>query len=215
MKNTSKVLTGYSNIKDADAHTTAKSIITGCTNNTLFTFTTELTNLVLLDTDYVDRLGKVATGTSQDVVNKNESKAKLKTGLKVICTEINHQQAGNTGALESSGAKLWANAYQKKGGDNPAPNGLKSVAGVKATELKVEITKTVGFRDYGTVWAYTPALNAVNDINLWPQVFETGHSATLTGLLPGTKYNVAAAHKGPKGTTLVWGLPVVAFTKAG
>ena len=96
MKNTSKVLTGYSNIKDADAHTTAKSIITGCTNNTLFTFTTELTNLVLLDTDYVDRLGKVATGTSQDVVNKNESKAKLKTGLKVICTEINHQQAGNT-----------------------------------------------------------------------------------------------------------------------
>ena len=215
MKDISKVLTGYSKLSDAGALTTAQSIVKGCSGNASFVFDDELTGLETLTTDYASRLSKVKTGTKQDKDNKNASKAKLLTGLKVICTEINRQQAGNYGVLESSGAPMWANAYQKKGGDNPSPLKLRTAPGVNATDLKVEIDPTVGFHDYGTVWAYTLAAGAVNDINLWKQVFETGHSATLTGLLPGTKYMIAAAHKGAKGTPLVWSASLNAYTKAG
>jgi len=216
MKNNIKVLTGYTKLKDADAHTTAESIITGCSGNAAFNFMkNELTNLVSQKADYVDKLSHVKSGSNQDIVLKKESKANLIVALRVICTEINHQQAGNMVALLSSGAPLWANAYQKKDGENPSAVGLKAVAGVKATELKVKVKKNPTFLDYGTVFAYILALNAVDDISLWNQMFETGHSATLTGLLPASKYLVSAAYKGRKGTALIWCSPVIVYTLAG
>ena len=63
MKNNIKVLTGYTKLKDADAHTTAESIITGCSGNAAFNFIkNELTNLVSQKADYVDKLSHVKSG---------------------------------------------------------------------------------------------------------------------------------------------------------
>lgn len=214
--NKSKVLTGFTGESDAGIIPIADAIITGCSSNTNFTFTkNELTDLVLLRDDYVDRLAEIPTGTHADVTLKDQSKVKLETGLSTICTEINHQHAGDTAILETSGAPMANLAPKPKGVDYPAPTGLIAEGGSKATEMDVKVDRIADLHDRGIVVAISLVEGAPDDVMLWRRETSSAHKLTVTGLKPGTKYLITAAYQGTADTVLKWCLKVVAYTKAG
>ena len=212
----SRVIIDYTDLSDSDLNTQAVKIINGCTDNTAFKFLqSELTNEAADQADYAQRLSTAATGGSIAVEWKNQSRSKLEASTRIICKEINHQQEGNTTALESSGAPLTADSLAAKGGLNPAPAQLDAVAGLKPTQLKVKVKRFTGLHDHGSQFAIAEAATAPNDVNLWPKYYASGHSMVVDGLKPATKYMVASAFQGPTGTELVWCLPVTTWTKPG
>jgi hypothetical protein len=210
----SRVLINYTEESDAGIQVVAKSVIAGCTNNTSFVFTkSELVNVVSAEDDYANILSTITSGNHSDITLKNEARNKLENAMRVLCTEINRQHAGNTAVLQTSGAPLTAGSLQSKGGDKPPAEGLKADAGVKATEMKVKVAKAVGVTDYGTMFACIDALNATDNIDLWPKTFATGHRTVIGSLKPATKYLLSAAYVGANGTKLVFCAPITIATK--
>ncbi len=212
----SKVIIDYTDLSDSELNTRSVNIINGCTLNTDFKFLlSELINVEADQKDYAVRLSTAATGGSIAVENKNQARYKLENSVRTICKEINHQQEGNTAALEGSGAALTADSLLAKDGKYPAPTQITVAHGVKPSEMKLKVKKFTGLNDHGTMFAIIDSLNAPDDINLWPKYYSSGHSMTVGGLKPGNKYLIASAYQGTTGTVLVWCLPVTAWTKAG
>lgn len=212
----SRVIIDYTDLSDSDLNTKAVNIIKNCSGNTDFEFLlNELANLITDQADYVTRLSEATNGGSIAVGNKNLSRSKLEECIRTICKEINHQQEGNTTALEGSGATLTADSLAAKGGNTPAPTQLVAESCVKPTELFLKVKRFAGLHDHGTMFAVNEAATAPDDINLWPKYYASGHSMTAAGLKAGTKYVVSSAFQGPTGTVLVWCLPVSIWTKAG
>lgn|GEM_PF-597152 len=217
MKHISKVIINYNHETDSNLVTITNQIIEGCSDNLAFTFTkSELTNIIAFLAVFVDDLSKMPNGGVIQTQVKDAAGDKLKTGLHTICTEINAQKSGNTVALLSSGAPLTSRSLPKTSTSvgYPAPEGLKIEPITVPTAVDVSVKPASGINDHGTMFAFTPVLNAAEDINLWTMRYSSSHHLTVTGLVPATKYMMAAGFQGTTGTTIVWCKPILFGTAA-
>ena len=210
-----KVIISYDNETDSDLVLIVKQTIKGCTGNADYTFAnSELVNVGLNLTDFEERLSEMPTGGNVETENKKQSRAKLLLSFHKLCMSINTQQEGNLAALERSGAPIIGSALSKGTGLYPAPQGLKIKPITVATAIDASVKRVKGLNDHGTMFAFTPVLNAPEDINQWTMKFSSSHHLTINGLMPATKYMLAAGFQGKTGTPIVWCKPIIFGTAA-
>ena len=214
MAHSPTVIISYENETDPNLVVIVKQTIKGCTGNTVFTFTTELSDVVLYAADFDAKLSVMPNGGIIETEEKNLSHAKLAAGMHTLCSSINTQKGGNLVALQSSGAPLTAGSLPKGTTVYPAPEGLKIEPITVATSVDASVKLVKGLYDHGTVFAYTPVLNASDNIDDWTQRHTSSHHLTLTGLKPATKYLLVAGFQGPTGTPIVWCKPMIFGTAA-
>jgi len=210
------VITNYTDETDEDLTGISSAVIKGCTKNTNFNFTdNELTELILANTDFIQKAGMAETGNKASVTLKRLAKKVLALALKTVSIEINHQQKGNEAILKTSGATMSKNSNTHKTGLLPVAQNLTGRWGSQLGELIVKVKKTKGLNNNGTVFAFTEKENAVDDINKWSKEHSSCHSMTLLGLNKATFYLISAAYKGTTNTPLNWCSTIIVATKAG
>ena len=214
MAHSPTVIISYEHETDANLAIVVKQTIEGCTDNKDFTFTNELSNVVLYAADFDAKLSVMPNGGIIVTREKDLSKAKLATGMHTLCSSINTQKGGNLVALQGSGAPLTAGSLPKGTTVYPAPEGLKIKPIKVATSVDASVKPVKGLNDHGTVFAYTPVLNASDNYDDWTQRHTSSHHLTLTGLKPATKYLLIAGFQGPTGTPIVWCKPIIFGTAA-
>ena len=214
MAHSPTVIISYEHETDANLVVIVKQTIKGCTGNADYTFTNELSNVVLYAADFDAKLSVMPNGGIIVTRNKDLSKAKLATGMHTLCSSINTQKGGNLVALQGSGAPLTAGSLPKGTTVYPAPEGLKIKPIKVATSVDASVKPVKGLNDHGTVFAYTPVLNASDNYDDWTQRHTSSHHLTLTGLKPATKYLLIAGFQGPTGTPIVWSKQMIFGTAA-
>ena len=214
MAHSPTVIISYEHETDANLVLVVKQTIKGCTDNTVFTFTNQLSNVVLYAADFDAKLSVMPNGSIIETEEKNLSKAKLAAGMHTLCSSINTQKGGNLIALQSSGAPLTGGSLPKGTTVYPAPEGLKIEPIKVATSVDASVKLVKGLNDHGTMFAYTPVLNASDNMDDWTQRYTSSHHLTLTGLKPATKYLLIAGFQGPTGTPIVWSKQMIFGTAA-
>jgi len=211
---TALVITNYTDESDEILDIKASRVLHGCTDNDNFDFTkNELINLKAGLLDYRDKLSRIKTGNKADITLKKIAKKVLAALLKIVCKEINRQHKGDQAILQGTGAVMAKDSNTHKEGLLPFVEQFRMSAGLRTDELIAKVKKIKGLNNYGTVFAYTEAVNANDDINTWDHEHSTCHSIILSGLQKGTAYLVSAAYKGSKGTRLNWCAPIMSATK--
>lgn len=202
-----KVITDFSDKKDAELDVDAANATTGLDGNANFTFSgNQLKDFKDDATAYHDSLAALATGGKNAVTAKNVAKEKLLKSFSVVAVVVNQQADGDLGKLQTSGIEL---AEQPKFIPQPMPINFRVENGNNGA-MNVVVDKS-SVTDHGTVFAYTPAANASSDINLWTLKPANGHNASIKGLPAGVAYLFSAAYKGRDGEDLVWAAPITKY----
>lgn len=202
-----KVITDFSDVKDADLDVDASNAVKGLTGNTSFTFTgSTFTNFTSNATSYHSAMAALATGGSPAVIAKNTARAILETSFSAVAVIVNQQANGDLAKLQSSGIRL---AKQPVKMPQPLPVNFRVENGNNG-DINVAVDRSP-VTNHGTVFAYTPAANAASDINLWTIKPVNGHSAVIKGLPAGVAYLFSAAYKGNDDEDLVWAAPITKY----
>lgn len=202
-----KVITDFSDAKDADLEVDASNAVKGLTGNTNFTFAgNTLTNFATTVSNYHTSLGALATGGRAAVTAKNAARAALETSFGAVAVIVNQQANGDLAKLQTSGIKL---AKQPSKQVQPVPVNFRVENGNNG-DIIVSVDKSP-VTDHGTVFAYTPAANASSNINLWTLKPVNGHSAVIKGLPAGVAYLFSVAYKGSDDEDLVWAPPITKY----
>jgi len=209
-----KVITGYSDCSDEGILTESKAIIKGCTGNASYTFApTQLTDLATKQSVYDADLVTAQNGGKLEVAKKDISKGELANSLHSITTTVNLQQKGHRDALLSSGAQLTADSNPQPSGEFAAPTTLSADAGTGVDQIAARVGTVTGQHDHGTMFAWTPALNASEDVTTWKMQYSTSHHTVIGGLTANTQYLVKAAYQNKNGIKLIWSKAVILWTK--
>ena len=197
-----KAITNFDNQKDDEIGGTAASAIAALTGNADFTFTTQLSDVVTAKTNYLLKLGLVATGNSASVTTKDEYKLILETKLSVLAVEVNLQANGDLVKLQGSGLVL---AKLPSHHDMGVPGDFQVARAVIAGNMNLSVDKPA-YSTHGTIFAFwKPSLGPTPaNINDWFFRHSNGHDLTITGLTPNVAYPFAAAYKGMDDEALVW-----------
>lgn len=202
-----KIITDFSDFKDADLDVEASNAVKGLTGNTYFTFTgTQLTNLTTNAAAYHTALGNLATGGKTAVTAKNAARKVLENSFGEVANIVNQQASGDLNKLQTTGITLQKQPVHQA---QPLPVNFKVENGNNGA-MNVSVDKST-VADYGTVFAYTPVTNAASDINLWTLKPVNGHSTIIKGLPAGVPYLFSAAYKGSDGDDLVWASPITKY----
>jgi hypothetical protein len=195
-----KVITDFSDVKDADLDVKASAAVKAITGNTNFTFTgTQFTGFTGDTTTYHNKMAALPTGGRIAVTEKNVARVNLEKSFGAVAVIVNQQANGDLNKLQSSGIDLIQQPAHRQ---QPLPINFLVENGNNG-DINVSVGKSpVG--DYGTVFAYTPATNAASDINAWTLKPVNGHSAVVKGLPAGVAYLFSAAYKGSDDDDLVW-----------
>jgi hypothetical protein len=202
-----KVITEFSDFKDAELDVEAAKGVKGLTGNKDFTFAgNELKDFTNDSADFHKCMSELATGGKIAVTAKNTTRSKLEASYSEVAVIVNLQANGDLAKLQGSGIPL---TKQPKYDSQSIPvnfrveNGANGVINVAVDRAPVS--------DHGTVFAYTPVANAPSDINLWTLKPVNGHSAVIKGLPAGVPYLFSAAYKGRDDEDFVWAAPITKY----
>ena len=202
-----KVITEFSDVKDAELDVDAANAVKGLTNNPDFTFSgNELNDFTKDADDYHLAMGALATGGKLAVTAKNTARVTLEKSFSAVAVIVNQQANGDLAMLQGSGIVL---TVQPTHSQQPLPVNFRVENG-NNSDINVAVDKSpVG--DHGTVFAYTPATNAPSDVNLWTLKVVNGHSGVIKGLPAGVAYLFSSAYKGRDDEDLVWGAAITKY----
>ncbi len=202
-----KVVTDFSDLKDAELDVEAANAVKGLSGNPDFTFAgNELKDFTTDAGDYHTAMGSLATGGKLAVTAKNTARTTLEKSFGAVAVIVNQQANGVLGKLQGSGIPL---TEQPSYDVQPVPVNFRVDNGANGV-MNVAVDKST-VTDHGTVFAYTPVVNAPSDINLWTLKPANGHSAVVKGLPAGAAYLFSAAYKGRDDDDLVWASAITKY----
>jgi hypothetical protein len=197
----SKVLTDYSYMSDSELEVFSLGVYKSCNGNANFTFAGgENTKLGNYQTDYNNKLSVSHSGGPSAVMAKDEARGLVIGQLRIVSIIVNLQAAGDSKKLESSGLII---SKDKEFAEMPVAHGFSVKLLEVSGSVKLAVDKPA-VHDHGTMFAFTPAQGASNNINNWRIVHANGHSTQIDDLTSGTVYSFSAAYKGRDGEKLKW-----------
>jgi hypothetical protein len=188
----SSVITNYTKTPDSEIGTLAQSAYNCLNPNANFTWDVTIMPLFQGAIDkYVNIYQKSRTGTTQDILEKNDAREELNDIMRKIGIEINLQGDGNYTILQSSGFKM---AKEKsKIGVLPKPNGFVVSTGYNSGDLLCQVDPYPNVNTYNFYVAAVPAPANISD---WRTIPSTKSKKNISGFIPGQRYELRSAYQG-------------------
>lgn len=202
------VLISYIKLQELELDNFSQGVYNSLKGNTNFTL--ETTVLPQLQTNilaYRSKLEVSVSGSSKDIVAKNNIKTILLDQLRTIAIDINRQANNDLVKLQSSGFKLAKKSTKK--GVLPKPTGFNVKTGANSGEL---LFTTDANKDANMYYFYSVQVPAPIDINSWRLIPSTTRKKNVSGYVPGKQYELKCAYKGTE-DTLIYSESILLFAQ--